>query len=134
MLQYLEASIIAFVADVRDDVRTNVRVADHANTIMLLTQPPQSNTGLLSAEHEIRMVLRHFESLICSSPALADGKSVLKSVVSISAGDAKTLSIDVRYVLHNRTWPLRSPITRRSQRNSLQQPPRNEDSSVNQKV
>lgn len=66
---YLKASVIALVADVGDHVRTNIRVANHTHSIVFLAQSSQRDARLLSAEHKIRVVLRHYEDeqLECKS-------------------------------------------------------------------
>jgi len=57
---YLKASVVALVANVCDNVRSDIRIANDANSIMFLAQSSQSNTRLLSAEYKIGMMLRHY--------------------------------------------------------------------------
>ena len=42
-----------------DNMRSDIRVADDAHPIVLLTEPSEGDPWLLATEHQVRMVLRH---------------------------------------------------------------------------
>ena len=62
-ISYLKTAVVAFVAYVGNDMRSNIGIADHAHTVVLLAQSPQSDARLFSAKHEIRMVLGHLQEV-----------------------------------------------------------------------
>jgi hypothetical protein len=55
----LVRAVVALVADADEDSRPHVRIADHTDTIVLLTKPADRNARLLPAHDQIRMVLGH---------------------------------------------------------------------------
>ncbi len=60
----LETPVVAFVAYVDQIAGPDERIADDTLPVALLAQPPDGNTGLLSAHNQVRMMLGHLESII----------------------------------------------------------------------
>ena len=55
----LERPVVALVANVDQNVGPHVAVADDTLAITLFAQTAQGDPGLLPAEHQVRVVLRH---------------------------------------------------------------------------
>ena len=61
--RHLIRPVIALIANANEDCRTNVRVANDADTVVFLAEAADGNARLLTAHDKVWMMLRHGATL-----------------------------------------------------------------------